>query len=101
MGLNVALQRIEASHLRVTCDACRTASAEVFGKQDLPVMACVAAVRKFKAVGWHNDPGEHRRSKTLDDVQRDGSGRWYCPTCATEETHLQMIAPANKQMVAA
>lgn len=53
----MALQVIEAAHVRVTCDACRTASAEVCGKRDLPVMACVAAIRKFKAVGWHNDPG--------------------------------------------
>jgi hypothetical protein len=83
----VPLQLIEAAHLRVTCDACRTASAEVCGKRDLPVMARVAAVRKFKAVGWHNDPGDHARTKTLEQVQRDGGGRWYCPTCA-RRTHL-------------
>ena len=51
-------------------------------------MARVAAVRKFKAVGWHNNPGEHARAKTLEQVQREGGGRWYCPTCA-RKTHLR------------
>jgi hypothetical protein len=83
----VALQLIEAAHLRVTCDACRAASAEICGKRDLPVMARVAAVRKFKEVGWHNDPGNHSRTTTLGQAQRDGGGRWYCPTCA-RHTHL-------------
>ncbi len=69
----MALEPIEAAHLRVTCD--------------LPVMARVAAVRKFKAAGWHNDPGEHARTRTLEQVQRDGGGRWYCPACA-RRTHL-------------
>jgi len=78
---------VEASHVRVLCDACRTTSAEVCGRRDLPVMARVAAVRKFKAVGWHHDAGEHTRTTTLEQVQRDGSGRWYCPGCA-KKTHL-------------
>jgi hypothetical protein len=73
---------VEAAHLRVLCDSCRTSSAEVCGKRDLPVMARVAAVRKFKEVGWHHDGGDHARTATLDQVQRDGSGRWYCPSCA-------------------
>lgn len=81
------LQLVEAAHLRVTCDACRTASAEVCGKRDLAVMARVAAVRKFKEVGWHNDPGEYARAKTLEQVQQEGGGRWYCPICA-RRTHL-------------
>jgi hypothetical protein len=50
-------------------------------------MARVAAVRKFKEVGWHNDPGEYARAKTLEQVQQEGGGRWYCPICA-RRTHL-------------
>lgn len=74
----MALAVVQAAHLRVVCDACRRSSAEVCGKRDLPVMARVAAVRKFKSVGWHHDPG---RAKTLDEAEREGSGRWFCPEC--------------------
>jgi hypothetical protein len=86
-GTGVPLQVIETAHVRVVCDSCRVASAEVCGKRDLPTMARVAAVRKFKSVGWHNDVGEHTRTRTLEQAERDGSGRWYCPTCA-RKTHL-------------
>jgi hypothetical protein len=74
---SVPLAVIEAAHLRVTCDACRTATAEVCGKRDLPTMARVAAIRKFRAAGWHHDPGNVRAK----DAGRDGLGRWYCPEC--------------------
>ncbi len=77
----MALAVVQAAHLRVVCDGCRRASAEVCGKRDVPVMARVAAVRKFKSVGWHHDPGQYGRAKTLDDAEREGSGRWYCPEC--------------------
>ena len=84
----MALQVLEAAHLRVTCDACRTATAEVCGKRDLPVAARVAAIRKFKMVGWHNDPGgNHSSARAESDAASSGSGRWYCPTCA-RRTHL-------------
>ena len=79
---------LEAAHVRVTCDACRTESAEVCGKRDLPVMARVAAVRKFKAVGWHHDPGRLQGSaRSEKDSEASGSGRWYCPRCS-RKTHL-------------
>ena len=81
------LQTIEAAHLRVVCDACRTATAEVCGKRDLPIAARIAAMRKFKAVGWHHDAGSDRRARVLEQMEREGSGRWYCPTCA-RRTHL-------------
>jgi hypothetical protein len=84
---HVPLLFVEATHLRVVCDSCRTTSAEVCGKRDLPVMARVAAMRKFKDCGWHHDPGDHARTKTLEHAQRDGSGRWYCPGCASK-SHL-------------
>jgi hypothetical protein len=86
--LPVALLLVEAAHLRVICDACRTASAVVCGKRDLRVMARVAAMRKFKAVGWHHDPGrDHRSARSEKESEASGSGRWYCPTCA-RMTHL-------------
>jgi hypothetical protein len=77
----MALAVVQAAHLRVVCDACRRTSAEVCGKRDLPVMARVAAVRKFKASGWHHDPGQYGRAKTRDEAEREGAGRWYCPEC--------------------
>jgi hypothetical protein len=84
----VPLSMLEAAHLRVTCDSCRTASAEVCGKRDLPVMARVAAVRKFKAVGWHHDPGRHHTSARAENNSESiGSGRWYCPQCS-KRTHM-------------
>jgi hypothetical protein len=83
----MALQILEAAHVRVTCDACSTASAEVCGKRDLPVMARVAAVRKFREVGWHNDPGSRRSARAEKDAEMSGSGRWYCPACA-RRSHL-------------
>jgi hypothetical protein len=78
----VPLQVIEATHVRVICDACRTASAEQCGKRELAVTARATAVPKFRKAGWHYDPSEHARTKTLEQAERDGSGRWYCPACA-------------------
>jgi hypothetical protein len=79
----MALLTIEAAHLRVTCDSCRTATdGEVALAADLG-----AAMRKFKSVGWHHDPGTSGRMRVIEQAERDGSGRWYCPTCA-RRTHL-------------
>ena len=75
------LASLGAAHIRVTCDACGVVTAEVCGRRDPPVMARVAAIRKFKTAGWHHDPGSHARTRTLEEVQRDGTGKWYCPTC--------------------
>jgi hypothetical protein len=51
-------------------------------------MARVAAVRKFKTVGWHHDPGrDHRSARSEKESEASGSGRWYCPACA-RRTHL-------------
>ena len=82
------LQLVEAEHVRVVCDACRTTTAEVCGKRDLPVIARVAAVRKFKAVGWHHEPGrQHASARAEKESESSGSGRWYCPQCA-RRSHL-------------
>jgi hypothetical protein len=56
----VAVQVVDAAHIRVMCDACRTATAEVCDKRNLPVVARVAAIRKFtevhtRAAGRIND----------------------------------------------
>jgi hypothetical protein len=83
----VPLLLVQATHLRVVCDSCRTANAEVCGKRDAPAAARIAAIRKLKDHGWHHDAGEHTRVKTLEHVERDGSGRWYCPACASR-SHL-------------
>ncbi len=83
----VPLQVVEATHIRVICDGCRTASAELCGKRELAVTARARAVPKFENAGWHHDPGDHVRQKTREQSERDGSGRWYCPTCG-RKTHL-------------
>lgn len=84
----MSLQAIEAAHIRVTCDGCGTETAEVCGKRDLPGMARVAAVRKFKSVGWHHDVGSrHPSARAEKDAEAHGAGRWYCPKCA-RRTHL-------------
>jgi hypothetical protein len=83
----MGLQTIEAAHVRVTCDACRATTAEVCGKRDLPFSARIAAMRKFKALGWHHDPGTSGRVRVIEEAEREGSGRWYCPGCA-RKTHL-------------
>ena len=76
------LETLSAAHIRVICDACRSADAEVCGKRDLPLMARVAAVRKFRAAGWRHEPREYTRTEALEDARRDGLGRWFCPVCA-------------------
>jgi hypothetical protein len=81
------LQIVEATHIRVLCDACRTASAELCGKRDLAVAVKIVAVQKFRAHGWHHDAGTHARTRAFEQAERDGSGKWYCPTCASQ-THL-------------
>jgi hypothetical protein len=78
---------VETAHVRVVCDSCRTASAELCGKRDLPVTARAQAVPKFQAAGWHHDPGTHARTRTVEQLERDGGGRWYCPAC-NRKTHL-------------
>jgi hypothetical protein len=78
----VPLETLSAAHIRVTCDACRSVDAEVCGKRDLPLMARVAAVRKFRAAGWRHEPSEYARIEALGDARRDGLGRWFCPACA-------------------
>jgi hypothetical protein len=72
MGLSIR----EAAHVRVTCDGCQTATAEVCGKRNPTTMAREAAVTKFKAVGWHHDPGRHHGSaRAENDAESSGSGR--------------------------
>lgn len=76
------LATVSATHVRVSCDACRSASAEVCGRRELEVFARTEAVTKFRRAGWHNDTG-----RIKDDRRSDGSGRWYCPECA-KRSHL-------------
>ncbi len=72
-----------------SANACRTASAEVCGKRDLPVMARVAAMRKFKAVGWHHDPGrDHRSARSEEGVGGERLGAVVLPDLRSEETSL-------------
>jgi len=78
---------VGATHVRVTCDACRKKTAEICAKRELDITARIAAVPKFLAAGWHHDPGRHGRSRALELAEREGSGRWYCTECA-KRTHL-------------
>jgi hypothetical protein len=83
----LGLTLVDAVHVRVVCDSCRTATAEVCAKRALAVEARLQAVPKFRAVGWHHDAGFEGRTRAIEQAQRVGSGRWYCPTCA-RQTHL-------------
>ena len=86
-SMRMPLLLVEATHVRVVCDACRSATAEVCGKRELPMLAKVTAAQRFRTHGWHHDPGTHARVRALEQAERDGSGRWYCPKCA-RQTHL-------------
>jgi hypothetical protein len=83
----VPLTLVQATHVRVVCDACRTTSAEVCAKRELPVLARASAVPKFKKAGWHHDASAQGRVREWEHAEREGSGRWYCPACA-RRTHL-------------
>ncbi|HLK36145.1 MAG TPA: hypothetical protein VKU41_05290, partial [Polyangiaceae bacterium] len=79
---------LEATHVRVVCDGCRSASAESCGKRDVPTLARIAAVKRFRDFGWHHDPGRrHLSARSENDSEIHGTGRWYCPTCA-RKSHL-------------
>ncbi len=83
----MSLATIEAAHIRVTCDGCGV-TAEVCGRRDLPVMARVASVRKFIAIGWHHDPSTRSGSGRAEKESAEmGHGKWYCPKCG-RKTHL-------------
>ncbi len=82
------LEVIDPKRVRVLCDHCRSETAEVYGKRDMPVMATVAAIRKFKSVGWRHEPFRQPRPNLADDAERTGSGRWYCAKCAKERGSL-------------
>jgi hypothetical protein len=80
----VPIAVVYATHIRVLCDGCGTESAEVYGAKDMPVMATVAALRKFKAVGWRQDPTRAQVRAGAPGAAADaggGWGRWYCPKC--------------------
>ena len=81
------LRLVDATHVRVLCDACRSETAEVCGRRDAPPAAMAAAVRKLRAAGWHQDPGSSLRQKLVEDAERTGTGRWYCPKCGSR-SHL-------------
>jgi hypothetical protein len=81
------LASIHAVHVRVTCDGCQKASAELCAKRELEVTAKMSAVPKFLRAGWHHDAGTQTRVREWERDQRDGNGRWYCPACA-RKTHL-------------
>lgn len=80
------LERVEACHVRATCNGCGT-TAELCARRELAATALATAAQRFERAGWHHDPGDHTRSRTLEDVERSGRGRWYCPACA-RRTHL-------------
>jgi hypothetical protein len=82
----MGLETVAASHLRVTCDACRE-SAELCCKREIPIAARPWAVAKFRAAGWHLDAGDRPRLRAHEFARRNGEGRWYCPRCAAR-THL-------------
>jgi hypothetical protein len=83
----VPLQLVEATHVRVVCDRCNGASAELCGKRKRADDARAAAMRSFLKHGWHHDPGLRSSARATEAGERGGSGRWYCPACA-KNTHF-------------
>jgi len=83
----MGLQTVETTHVRVVCDACREVSAEVCGRREIAVIARASAVEKFRRAGWHHDAGTYTRSRSVEQAERAGSGRWYCRTCSSSK-HL-------------
>jgi hypothetical protein len=73
------------ARIRVLCDGCETEAAEVYAAKDMPVMATVAALRKFRSIGWRHESARNLPRSALrsrEDAERNGWGRWYCPKCA-------------------
>jgi len=78
MGISV----VDATHVRVVCDACREASAEVCGRREIAIVARTSAVEKFRRAGWHHDAGTYTRARSSEQMERAGAGRWYCRACS-------------------
>jgi hypothetical protein len=74
----VALLDTPGAHVRVACDNCRVADAEVCCLRETGNAARKLAVEKLKRAGWHHDPA---RTRDRYDGQTIGGGRWYCPSC--------------------
>ncbi len=83
----VPLKLVEACHVRVVCDGCGQASAELCCKREQGLAAKQSAAPRFRSAGWHHDPGRHASARAESESERAGSGRWYCPACA-RQTHL-------------
>lgn len=74
----MAMLDTQGAHVRVQCDNCRVADAEVCCLREVGNAARKLAVEKFKRAGWHHDPA---RTRDRYDGQTIGGGRWYCPSC--------------------
>jgi hypothetical protein len=75
---------IEATHVEVKCELCST-TLQLCCKRDLQPVALANAVERFQKAGWHHDPVARGnwRTKSTEQIEREGSGRWYCPNgCA-------------------
>ena len=80
--------RSDAVHIRVTCDGCREASAELCAKRQTASAFRLSAVTIFKRNGWHHDANPRAASARAEkDSEANGSGRWYCPGCSSK-SHL-------------
>lgn len=94
----MALLLVEAAYVRVVCDACRTASAEVCGKRDPPVMARVAAMRQFKA-RLAPRPGEPPRQRAVrEGVGGQRVGAVVLPDVRSEDPPLIPIEKSTGAM---
>ncbi len=83
---SMALEIVDGKHIRVTCSFCRK-TAELCCKRLVPIAAMHQSVDVFLRSGWHQDVGIHVRHRSYDQTERSGSGKWYCPNCASKK-HL-------------
>jgi hypothetical protein len=74
----LTLRLVEAGLVGVVCDSCRVVTRRgVRGGHDLPVMARVAPIRTFKAVGGHD--GTDVPARWMRSDENRGRSRGGCP----------------------
>jgi len=77
----MSVHRVEASHYRVVCEACRR-DAVVCPRRRAAIDVFERAVQAFLRAGWHRDAPRLRQPKQQKVADEMGEGRWYCPTCS-------------------
>jgi hypothetical protein len=79
----MALFAVHVLHFRALCDACRSATSDVFCGGDMGQSGRYAAIDRLREAGWaHGVRAGDARDRAW--VDREGAGEWCCPACARE-----------------